>query len=87
MVTINPKSLTLGELYGEFDSNTTEWTDGLLSSHVRKFVQENLTDSLEGLNSPSKKKNNYAQEGRIMFYCLDVKFMQELIIVELWLSG
>lgn len=32
---INPKSLSLGELYGEFDLNTNEWTDGVLSSVMR----------------------------------------------------
>lgn len=38
MVTINPKSLSLGELYGEFDANTAEWTDGILSYAVRNFI-------------------------------------------------
>ena len=32
---INPKSLSLGELYGEFDLNTNEWSDGVLSSVMR----------------------------------------------------
>ena len=32
---INPKALSLGELYGEFDLNTNEWTDGVLSSVMR----------------------------------------------------
>jgi dynein heavy chain len=32
---LNPKSLSLGELYGEFDLSTNEWTDGVLSSVVR----------------------------------------------------
>ena len=38
--TINPKCLSLAELYGEFDSNTMEWTDGLLSKAIRKFSKE-----------------------------------------------
>ena len=33
---INPKALSLGELYGEFDLNTNEWTDGVLSSVMRQ---------------------------------------------------
>ena len=33
---LNPKSLSLGELYGEFDINTNEWTDGVLSSVMRQ---------------------------------------------------
>ena len=32
---INPKSVTMGELYGEIDVLTQEWTDGLLSSVMR----------------------------------------------------
>ena len=33
---LNPKSLSLGELYGEFDLNTNEWTDGVMSSVMRQ---------------------------------------------------
>ena len=33
---INPKSVTMGELYGEIDVMTQEWTDGLLSSIMRE---------------------------------------------------
>ncbi|KAI9224867.1 dynein heavy chain and region D6 of dynein motor-domain-containing protein [Blastocladiella britannica] len=32
---MNPKALTLGELYGEVNLQTSEWTDGILSSIVR----------------------------------------------------
>lgn len=32
---INPKALTLDELYGAFDLSTNEWTDGVLSSVMR----------------------------------------------------
>ena len=33
---LNPKALSLGELYGEFDLNTNEWTDGVMSSVMRQ---------------------------------------------------
>lgn len=32
---LNPKSLSLAELYGEFNISTNEWTDGVLSSVMR----------------------------------------------------
>jgi len=32
---LNPKALSLGELYGEFNLSTNEWLDGVLSSIMR----------------------------------------------------
>ncbi|XP_032239531.2 dynein axonemal heavy chain 6 isoform X3 [Nematostella vectensis] len=37
---LNPKCVTVGELYGEFNPSTMEWTDGLLSSVYRRFAKE-----------------------------------------------
>ncbi|XP_071951094.1 dynein axonemal heavy chain 2-like isoform X2 [Antedon mediterranea] len=41
---INPKALSLGELYGEFDLNTNEWTDGVLSSVMRTTCADEKPD-------------------------------------------
>ena len=30
----------MGELYGEINMNTLEWHDGILATHVRRFVSE-----------------------------------------------
>ncbi|RYH31858.1 hypothetical protein EON65_01740 [archaeon] len=41
---LNPKSITMGELYGEFSPLTQEWHDGLASSIMREFVAEESDD-------------------------------------------
>ena len=33
---MNPKSISMGELYGEEDPLTLEWKDGLMAMAVRK---------------------------------------------------
>ena len=65
MVTINPKSLTLGELYGEFEANTAEWTDGILSSTVRNFIKNN--DEISEEKGDDETESN---EGVIFFIVL-----------------
>ena len=37
---INPKCVKMGELYGETNLTTLEWTDGLLAAAVRRFAKE-----------------------------------------------
>jgi dynein heavy chain len=37
---LNPKCISMGELYGEFNPLTQEWRDGLASSIMREFVAE-----------------------------------------------
>ncbi|XP_077659064.1 dynein axonemal heavy chain 14 [Urocitellus parryii] len=52
---LNPKCITLNELYGQLDPNTMEWTDGLLSATFRNYVYLNTNYSKKnmdiGLNS------------------------------------
>eukprot|EP01083_Nonionella_stella_P111300 326422_1 len=40
LYTLNPKAVTMGELYGEFDGITHEWTDGLVPTVVRECVSD-----------------------------------------------
>ncbi|XP_054432748.1 dynein axonemal heavy chain 14 [Pteronotus mesoamericanus] len=48
---LNPKCVTLNELYGQLNPNTMEWTDGLLSAAIRNYVYLNTTRT-------SKKQNH-----------------------------
>ncbi len=37
---LNPKSISMGELYGEEDPLTKDWMDGLASKIIRKFTKD-----------------------------------------------
>jgi dynein heavy chain len=41
---LNPKSITMGQLYGAFDEMTHEWTDGILSTLIRQGVAADNND-------------------------------------------
>lgn len=55
---VNPKSVTLPQLFGQMNSVSNEWTDGIISKIFRKFAAD-TSDVRKMVNMRKLKKLTY----------------------------
>ena len=77
--TINPKCVSLGELYGQVDPSTMEWSDGLVASAVRAYAKELFQQ--ESRTSINSCFSSVRQDDVIYRTCCLLMYEHELMYV------
>ncbi|XP_077196785.1 dynein axonemal heavy chain 14 isoform X2 [Paroedura picta] len=73
---VNPKCVSLGELFGQTDPNTMEWSDGLLASAVRTFAKLSA-------KKPKKKDHSGNEKSGIHnLYTLTTVILRDIVLAE-----
>lgn len=60
-LTINPKSISIGELYGSTEPTTLEWSDGIFANTIRAYSSNMNASGAQG-NAALGQSMNQALE-------------------------
>ena len=93
--TLNPKCVTVGELYGEVNTTTMEWKDGLLSHIYRKYAKNSRgpiqctrrkQSNTSAPNTPRLSRNSSAKSVVTSVSAMSVEDNSEGESLRVWVS-
>ena len=64
LFSVNPKCVTLGQLYGEVDENAMEWSDGLLAAAIRMFSKNSNSVSTDAVPDTATQDSTFRSKSR-----------------------